>query len=81
MADNQTVTLRRDLQHTQRVLWEIYDHIGYLRDCAEGYEKEYFNQFRGNMQSLVTPLRDLDNSLSDNRAGLVVHPLTIVNTP
>lgn len=67
------MTYREEIQQLIRELWTIYDKSSRLRDIASPEEKEHWNRFRGRMHNAVSPLSDLDDGLSDNRATMVTN--------
>jgi hypothetical protein len=63
------MTYRQHIQNEIERLDKTYDMAGALRDHATGAEKVAWNKVRGLTGEAASALRNLDNSLSKERAN------------
>ena len=66
------MTYREKIQDLKQKIQSIYDNAEWLRDTATEDEKKYWNDIRRIFYDADQPLRKLDNSLSQSRAGMVL---------
>lgn len=66
------MTYREKIQKMAKLINELYDDAEYLRDIATDSEKEFWNAHRKIFYDAGTPLRKLDNSLSQERAIMTI---------
>ncbi len=66
------MTYREKIQELSKKVESIYDDAEWLRDVATLEEKKYWNEVRRIFYDADQPLRKLDNSLSQSRAGMVL---------
>ena len=66
------MTYREKIQELSKKIESIYDDAEWLRDTATEEEKKYWNDIRRIFYDADQPLRKLDNSLSQSRAGMVL---------
>ena len=66
------ITYREKIQGMIKEIELLYEAAEWLRDMATEEEKKYWNDHRRIFYSADEPLRKLDNSLSDNRASMII---------
>ena len=66
------MTYREKIQELKQKIQSIYDDAEWLRDTATEDEKKYWNDIRRIFYDADKPLRHLDHSLSQSRAGMVL---------
>jgi predicted nuclease with TOPRIM domain len=66
------MTYREKINELKTKLMEVYADAEWLRDVATEDEKKYWNELRGSLYSINTPLNRLDNGLSEARASMEV---------
>jgi hypothetical protein len=64
------MTYREQIQALIAVIDVAYDLAEGIRDAAQGWEKEPFNQCRRLTSEAMQNLKRLDNKLDDNRADM-----------
>jgi hypothetical protein len=64
------MTYRQKIQGIIIHLQNIYDELEGLRDQSDSQGQKYINQARGVLPDVWSPLQNLDNSLSDEMAGV-----------
>jgi hypothetical protein len=63
------MTYREKIQAMIETLQQVYADSDWMRDYADQSEKQYWNAFRGKMQGIVTPLSQLDRTLTTASAA------------
>ena len=66
------MTYREKIQELSKKIESIYDDAEWLRDVATFEEEKYWNDIRRIFYDANKPLRQLDNSLSQNRANMPI---------
>jgi hypothetical protein len=66
------MTYRERIQSLTNILEDAYSDSEYLRDCAAGNEKDYWNRYRGELMSVIKILYQLDRKLPPARAEMEV---------
>jgi len=66
------MTYREKIQELKQKIQSIYDDAEWLLDTATEDEKKYWNDIRRVFYNADQPLRKLDHSLSQSRAGMVL---------
>ena len=64
------MTYREKIQELSKKIESIYDNAEWLRDLATEEEEKYWNDIRRSFYDADKPLRQLDHSLSQNRANM-----------
>jgi len=64
------MTYREKIQELSKKIESIYDDAEWLRDVATEEEEKYWNDIRRSFYDADKPLRQLDHSLSQNRANM-----------
>lgn len=73
------MTYREAIQQLQVNIDKAYEAAEVLRDHADLWEKEYWNNFRGHSSNAMIELSKLDNRLSNERASMnVTVPLKLL---
>ena len=66
------MTYREKIQELNQKIQSIYNDAEWLRDMATEEEKKYWNDIRRIFYDADQPLRKLDHSLTQSRAGMVL---------
>ena len=66
------MTYREKIQELSKKIESIYDDAEWLRDVATEEEEKYWNDIRRIFYDANKPLRQLDYTLSQNRANMPV---------
>ncbi|MEN9549080.1 MAG: hypothetical protein RIR12_1671 [Bacteroidota bacterium] len=66
------MTYSEKIEEMIRQVDKLYQDAEWLRDLATGEEKKYWNEHRRIFYSADSPLRELNNSLSTERANTTI---------
>jgi hypothetical protein len=66
------MTYREKIQQMIAAIEQLYDEAEWLRDTATLQEKKYWNDHRRIFYDAAKPLKNLDNSLPNERANMKI---------